>query len=238
MNNGGYILLISKDIEYCLIQPIYKFKKPEFEKIGITLPIIFDETKNTFILIKEESLENEEDDIFLNNQKVQSFPAILTNGDILTYKGYNFRLNLFDLEKKILFESFWYENLYLGNLPVFSAKAFEKLIEIEIYKAKRYQYPFSMVLIRFNQDISQKSKEIEKIICENIRFSDMLCQFSNYEYLLYLLQVKEENIGKIIEKIKNLLNDILDLNIYLAKGIEFNQNIINFQDILINLYCK
>ncbi len=235
MHNYGSIWLISKDIKENLVVPLYKFKKPSFDQINIILPIIYDEKINRFLLENDNDQDNTSL-IYLNENQINQFPIQITNGDIIRYKGYKFRFYLYDIEDKISFDSFWYENLYLGNLPIFSARAFEKLIEIEIYKAKRYQYPFSLLLLRFDHSINQKSKEIEKIICENIRFTDMLSQFSDYEYLLYLYQVKEENIEKILEKLKILLNQMLDLKLSYAKGIEYNEKFSSFVELLFNLY--
>ena len=235
MHNCGSIWLISKDIKNNCIQPLYKFKKPSFEEFDIILPIVHDEKIMKFVLQKDTEEENE---TYLNNKIVENFPVILSNGDIITYKNHDFRLSLYDTEEKISFDSFWYENLYLGNLPVFSARAFEKLIEVEIYKAKRYQYPFSLVLLRFDKNINQKNKEIEKIICENIRFTDMLSHYSDYEYLLYLYQVKEENTQKIIEKLTKLIYEMLDLKVDYAKGVDYNPDFSNFIEFMINLYCK
>lgn len=231
MNNGGSIWLLSSQNK---VQTLSKFKKPEFEQEGIVLPIIYDENNNNFII----DLQQTNDEILLNKKGIESRYKALQNGDIITYKGYNFRVELYDLEQRLNFNSFWHENLYLGNLPVFSEKAFEKLIEIEIHKAKRYKYPFSILLFRFTGSIDEKSKDIEKIICENIRFTDMLSKISSYEYLLYLHQVKMENIDKIIEKINNLLKNILDLNVEFSNGIEFDERFESYNDILLELYKK
>lgn len=231
MNNGGSIWLLSSLNE---VQTLSKFKKPEFEQQKIILPIVYDEKSKNFII----DLQQVSDEILLNKRKIEGKTKTLQNGDIITYKGYNFRVELYDLEQSLNFNTFWHENLYLGNLPVFSEKAFEKLIEIEIQKAKRYKYPFSIVLFRFSESIEEKSKDIDKIICENIRFTDMLSKISSYEYLLYLHQVKKENICKIIEKINNLLKDLLDLDVEFSNGIEFDEKFESYNDILFELYKR
>lgn len=231
MNNCGSIILLSSKFTDSNIQPLYKFNKPSFDKLNITLPIIYDENQNEFIITENKG-------ILLNDKIIDNLPQKLNNGDIISYDSYKFRINLWDMEEKISFDSFWYENLYLGNLPVFSAKAFEKLMEVEIQKAKRYKFPFSILIFRFNDDIDARCKEIEKIICENIRFTDMLSKYSNHEYLLYLYQVKKENISKIIEKISKLLTQMLDLNISYSNGMEYDENLSSFIEILINLYAS
>ncbi len=233
MHNCGSIWLLSLKFDETSVQPLYKFKKPEFEKLDIILPILYDEKNNQFLLEPEDG--NEE--ILLNKIKIKETSKKINNGDIISYRGHDFRVDLYDIEEKLAFNSFWHENLYLGNLPVFSAKAFEKLIEVEIQKAKRYKYSFSLVLFRF-ENLNNKIKDIEKIICENIRFTDMLSRISEYEYLLYLPQVKQENIEKIIEKIRLLLLQILDIKTTFSNGLEFNEDYNSFIEMVIRLYRK
>ncbi|MFN3410938.1 MAG: hypothetical protein ACK4YF_02115 [Exilispira sp.] len=232
MHNCGSISLLSADFKENSIQPLYKFKKPYFENLNIEIPIIFDESESAFFIEAKEC----DDTLLINNKSIEKTKVKLYNGDLITYKNNKFRIELYDLEEKLSFNSFWHENLYLGNLPVFSSRAFEKLMEIEIHKAKRYRYPFSIILLRFADPILNKDKDIEKIICENIRFTDMLSKISDYEYLLYLLQVKQDNILKIIEKIKRLLYEILEINIEFASGIEFKEEFNSFSQIVVELY--
>lgn len=232
MHNCGSISLLSAEFKENSIQPLYKFKKPDFESLNIVLPIIFDESESAFFIETKEGY----DTILINNKSIEKTKVKLYNGDLITYKNNKFRVELYDLEQKLSFNSFWHENLYLGNLPVFSSRAFEKLMEIEIQKARRYKYPFSIILLRFASPLLSKDKDIEKIICENIRFTDMLSRISDYEYILYLLQVKQDNILKIIEKIKRLIYEILEINIEFASGIEFKEEFNSFNQIIIELY--
>jgi len=230
MNNCGSIWLLSPEFTENSVQILYKFKKPEFTELNIALPILYDEEKNEFVL------KNEKNEILINNKKLDEETRKLFNGDIITYKEHRFRVELYNMEEKLTFNSFWHENLYLGNLPIFSSKAFEKLMEVELQKAKRYKYPFSLVLLRFESPIDAKDKEIEKIICENIRFTDMLSKISDYEYILYLLQTKKEYIPKIIKKLKTLIYEILDIKVEFANGIEFNENFNSFAQMVVRLY--
>lgn len=256
MNNCGSIWLLSPEFDENSVKILYKFKKPEFTHINVMLPIFYDEIKNEFFFdvesIDGESLnypnsckkinekkvveKKEEIEVLINNKKIDEKRKKLFNGDIITYKGYKFRVELYDMEEKLNFNSFWHENLYLDNLPVFSSKAFEKLMEVEIKKAKRYNYPFSLILFRFESQVGCKDKEIEKIICENIRFTDMLSKISDYEYIIYLLQSKKEYIPKIIKKLKTLIYEILDIKVEFANGIEFNENFNSFNQMIIRLY--
>lgn len=240
MHNFGSIWLLSSEFIENSVQPLYKFKKPAFENLDIILPIIFDEEKNEFVISFDRADNNlsiqNKDEILINNKKVLANKQKLNNGDIITYKGYKFRVDLYDMEENLAFNSFWHENLYLGNLPVFSSKAFGKLMEVEIQKAKRYKYPFSLILLRFENPINNINKEIEKIICENIRFTDMLSKISDYEYILYLLQVKKDNIPKIIEKLKKLIYELLDIRVEFANGIEFDEKFDSFVQMIIKLY--
>ncbi|HNV44220.1 MAG TPA: hypothetical protein PKH20_05680, partial [Exilispira sp.] len=123
------------------------------------------------------------------------------------------------------------------NLPVFSDRAFSKLMDIEIEKCKRYNYPFSILLLRFNEIAEEKKKEIVHIICENVRFTDMICCISDYEILVYLHQVKESNIDPIIKKIEGVIKNIFDLS-FKSVGVQYKLDYSNFNEIIDAIYCK
>jgi hypothetical protein len=231
MNIGGFVSLLEpgqKRTIACLSQ----LSNVSFNTLNIILPIFYDSEKKNYYIKAEK-----EEEILINDSKLTDEDRVLRNGDIVCYKGHYFRVSLIDYDLQLSFDSFWHDNLYFDNLPVFSDRAFSKLMDIEIEKCKRYNYPFCILLLRFNEIAEEKKKEIVHIICENVRFTDMICCISDYEILVYLHQVKESNIDPIIKKIEGVIKNIFDLS-FKSVGVQYKLDYSNFNEIIDAIYCK
>lgn len=230
MNVGGNLIHINNPDGMVSI-PLSRFSSPWIPSLDDTLPITFSEVDGGFRLTAGKG------DTLLNGASLTG-ESVLEEGDIIEIHGARFRFAIVEYDAALAFDTFWYSNLYLDNLPVFSPLAFRKIIDVEIKKAHRYSYQFALILFRFNPLSKEEGRHVERVICENIRFNDMLCGLSRREYIVYVHQASEEQVQIVGHKLHGVLDSIIGKKPETVHFKAFMKDFENFDEMLANIYSS